>query len=168
MEAEKGIIPSPRGARKHIEYYCCRLSTSVFRAARRGCDDIFIDLFPPRGRTSSNLYARGRGETRFFFLRSNADQREANARSFVSSSSRPNRCRSKERGGRGRRGRSAENIPETKILVRTRRRDANAKHESEREERREEDQQKRHTTKNILRREEKRGNVEQSVSSRSR
>ena len=59
MEAEKGI-PSPRGARKHIEYFLS--SRRVFHAARRGCDDILIDLFPPR----SNIFicTREGGETR--------------------------------------------------------------------------------------------------------
>ena len=58
MEAEKGI-PSPRGARKHIEYFLS--SRRVFRA-RRGCDDILIALFPPR----SNIFicTREGGETR--------------------------------------------------------------------------------------------------------
>ena len=154
MEVEK--VPSPRGARKH------RILSRRVVHARRVSDDILIDCFSRRVEKSS-LFASATERRDSSSLRSNARAREPNARSdsssFFSSSSRPNRC-SKERRGRGRGGNPDET--ETKNL-RKRRRDAKAKNESEE---RREDQK---STKNILRRAEKRGNVERvPVSSRSR
>ena len=156
MEVKK--VPSPRrGARKH------RILSRRVVHARRVSDDILIDCFSRRVEKSS-LFASATERRDSSSLRSNARAREPNARSdsssFFSSSSRPNRC-SKERRGRGRGGNPDENT-ETKNL-RKRRRDAKAKNESEQ---RREDQK---STKNILRRAEKRGNVERvPVSSRSR